>query len=46
MRPFATRRHTHLRGQAGQSQVEGVRLALQRKPGLGGACLVSLYHAA
>jgi len=35
-----------LRGQAGQRQVEGARLALQHNLGLGGACVVTLYQAA
>lgn len=34
-----------LRGQAGQRQVEGARLALQHNLGLGGACVVTLYEA-
>jgi len=34
-----------LRGQADQRQVEGARLALQHKLGLGGACVVTLYQA-
>ena len=34
-----------LRGQAGQRQVEGARLALQHNLGLGGACVVTLYQA-
>lgn len=34
----------HLRGQAGQRQVDGARLALQHNLGLGGACVVSLYR--
>jgi acetyl-CoA acetyltransferase len=33
----------HLRGQAGQRQVEGARFALQHNIGLGGACVVTLY---
>ena len=33
-----------LRGQAGQRQVEGARLALQHNLGLGGACVVTLYE--
>ena len=33
-----------LRGQAGDRQVEGARLALQHNLGLGGACVVSLYE--
>jgi sterol carrier protein 2 len=35
-----------LRGQAGQRQVEGARLALQHNLGLGGACVVTLYERA
>ena len=35
-----------LRGQAGDRQVDGVRLALQHNLGLGGACVVTLYQAA
>jgi acetyl-CoA acetyltransferase len=34
-----------LRGQAGERQVEGARLALQHNLGLGGACVVTLYQA-
>lgn len=33
-----------LRGQAGQRQVEGARIALQHNLGLGGACVVTLYR--
>ncbi|HEY9310892.1 lipid-transfer protein [Williamsia sp.] len=33
-----------LRGQAGNRQVEGARIALQHNLGLGGACVVSLYE--
>ncbi len=33
-----------LRGNAGPTQVEGVRLALQHNLGLGGACVVTLYQ--
>ena len=33
----------HLRGQAGNRQVEGARLALQHNVGLGGAVVVTLY---
>jgi acetyl-CoA acetyltransferase len=36
---------SQLRGQAGQRQVEGARLALQHNLGLGGACVVTLYQA-
>jgi acetyl-CoA acetyltransferase len=35
-----------LRGQAGQRQVAGARLALQHNLGLGGACVVTLYERA
>ncbi|MGE3772457.1 MAG: lipid-transfer protein [Gammaproteobacteria bacterium] len=35
-----------LRGQAGQRQVDGARLALQHTLGLGGACVVTLYERA
>lgn len=35
-----------LRKEAGPSQVEGARLALQHNLGLGGACVVTLYEAA
>lgn len=34
----------HLRGQAGQRQVEGARTALQHNLGLGGACVVTVYQ--
>lgn len=33
-----------LRGQAGDRQVDGARIALQHNLGLGGACVVSLYE--
>ena len=33
-----------LRGEAGQRQVEGARVALQHNLGLGGACVVTLYQ--
>lgn len=33
-----------LRGQAGERQVDGARLALQHNLGLGGACVVTLYE--
>ena len=33
-----------LRGEAGPRQVEGARVGLQHNLGLGGACVVSLYH--
>ena len=33
-----------LRGQAGERQVEGARLALQHNLGIGGACVVTLYE--
>jgi acetyl-CoA acetyltransferase len=36
---------SQLRGQAGQRQVEGARIALQHNLGLGGACVVTLYQA-
>lgn len=35
-----------LRGQAGDRQVAGARIALQHNLGLGGACVVTLYQAA
>jgi sterol carrier protein 2 len=35
----------HLRGQAGQRQVQDARVALQHNIGLGGACVVTLYRA-
>ena len=35
-----------LRGEAGERQVEGARLALQHNLGLGGACVVTLYERA
>ncbi|MGE8065089.1 lipid-transfer protein [Pseudomonas sp. NPDC089569] len=34
----------HLRGQAGQRQVENARIALQHNIGLGGACVVTMYR--
>lgn len=34
----------HLRGQAGDRQVEGARVALQHNIGLGGACVVTMYR--
>jgi acetyl-CoA acetyltransferase len=34
-----------LRGNAGERQVEGARIALQHNLGLGGACVVTLYRA-
>jgi acetyl-CoA acetyltransferase len=34
----------HLRGQAGDRQVDGARLGLQHNLGLGGACVVTLYQ--
>ncbi len=34
----------HLRGDAGNRQVEGARIALQHNLGLGGACVVTLYE--
>ncbi|MEH7009584.1 lipid-transfer protein [Neobacillus niacini] len=36
----------HLRGTAGNRQVEGARTALQHNLGLGGACVVTLYQKA
>lgn len=36
---------SQLRGNAGQRQVEGARLALQHNLGLGGACVVTLYQS-
>jgi sterol carrier protein 2 len=36
----------HLRGQAGQRQVENARIALQHNIGLGGACVVTMYRCA
>lgn len=36
----------HLRGTAGDRQVEGARLALQHNLGLGGACVVTLFQKA
>ena len=34
----------HLRGEAGNRQVEGARTALQHNLGLGGACVVTVYQ--
>ena len=34
----------HLRGQAGDRQVEGAKVALQHNLGLGGACVVTMYQ--
>jgi sterol carrier protein 2 len=34
----------HLRGQAGDRQVEGAKVALQHNLGLGGACVVTIYR--
>lgn len=34
----------HLRGQAGDRQVEGAKVALQHNLGLGGACVVTMYR--
>jgi len=34
-----------LRGQAGERQVEGAKVALQHNLGLGGACVVTMYRA-
>lgn len=36
----------HLRGRAGERQVESARIALQQNVGLGGACVVTLYERA
>ncbi|MFO0601034.1 MAG: lipid-transfer protein [Myxococcaceae bacterium] len=33
----------HLRGQAGERQVEGAKIALQHNLGLGGACVMTMY---
>src|SRR5262245_6540837 len=33
-----------LRGQAGQRQVEGARVALQHNLGIGGACVITMYR--
>jgi acetyl-CoA acetyltransferase len=33
----------HLRGQAGERQVEGAKVALQHNLGLGGACVMTMY---
>jgi sterol carrier protein 2 len=35
-----------LRGQAGERQVEGARIALQHNLGLGGACVMTMYQRA
>jgi acetyl-CoA acetyltransferase len=35
----------HLRGRAGERQVDGARIGLQHNLGLGGACVVTLYAA-
>lgn len=35
----------HLRGQAGERQVENARVGLQHNIGLGGACVVTMYRA-
>lgn len=35
----------HLRGQAGDRQVNGARIGLQQDIGLGGACVVTMYRA-
>jgi sterol carrier protein 2 len=35
-----------LRGQAGERQVEGAKLALQHNLGLGGAAVVTMYQKA
>jgi acetyl-CoA acetyltransferase len=34
----------HLRGEAGNRQVEGAKVALQHNLGLGGACVVTMYQ--
>jgi acetyl-CoA acetyltransferase len=34
----------HLRGQAGDRQVDGAKIALQHNLGLGGACVVTMYR--
>ncbi len=34
----------HLRGTAGERQVEGAKIALQHNLGLGGACVVTMYR--
>lgn len=34
----------HLRGQAGDRQVEGAKVALQHNLGLGGACVMTMYR--
>ena len=39
-------REGDVRGQAGERQVEGARIALQHNLGLGGACVVTIYQAA
>ncbi|MES2974797.1 MAG: lipid-transfer protein [Pseudomonadota bacterium] len=36
----------HLRGQAGDRQVQGARIGLQHNIGLGGACVVTMYRQA
>jgi sterol carrier protein 2 len=33
-----------LRGEAGNRQVDGARIALQHNLGLGGACVVTMYQ--
>jgi acetyl-CoA acetyltransferase len=33
----------HLRGEAGERQVEGARLGAQHNVGLGGACVVTVF---
>ena len=35
----------HLRGAAGERQVDGAKIALQHNLGLGGACVVTMYQA-
>jgi acetyl-CoA acetyltransferase len=34
----------HLRGQAGERQVQDARVALQHNLGLGGACVMTVYR--
>lgn len=36
----------HLRGEAGERQVEGAKTALQHNLGLGGACVITMYQRA
>ena len=35
----------HLRGEAGERQVEGAKIGLQHNLGLGGACVITMYRA-